>query len=190
MSSTSRFYDVNLIREESLITVYSGAGEYIGLLETSTSNGLMVLGQNVPVTFEAYIPVEQKNPNDPASSIAININIYGLLQAFEFVGDSLSDANLFLQRPLKYNSAFEYRNPHYFQIPDLEMANLQLCNDSTSDNSTDGRQRAYHIQDGLSDLLGAATDRLRVFKPCAVSDRLSTALLEYVLTMFSFTTSD
>lgn len=174
---------MNLIRDQSLITIYSEAGEYIGLLETGISTALMLLGQNTPVTFEAYIPDEQNKSDGPGSSIAININIYGLLQASEFVGDCLSDANLFLQRPLKYDSTFEYKNPHYFQIPQLELANLQLGNDSTS-NSSDGQQRAYHIQDGLSDLLGAATDCLRVFKPCAISDRLSTALLEYVLTIF------
>lgn len=174
MSSCS--YDVNLSQEEGLITVYSEAGEYIGRLETGISNGLVLLGQNFSVKFEAYIPAEQ------SKSIAININIYGLSQASDLLGDALSDANLFLQRPLKYDSAFEYRNPHYFQVPHLELANLRLDNDPAGKNSTDGQQRAYHIQDGLSDLLGAASNRSRVFKPCTISDRLSTALLEYGLT--------
>lgn len=170
---------MDLVREEGLIRVYSQAGDYIGLLGTRTSNGLGLLGQNDSVTFEAYITAEQNKPNDSDSSIAININIYGLTQAFNRVGDSLSDANLFLQRPLEYDSAFEYRNPHYFQIPEMALANLQLGNDPANDKSTDGQQRAYRVQDGLSDLLSAATDRLRVFNLCAISDRLSTALLEY-----------
>lgn len=174
---------MDLIREESLIRVYSQAGEYIGLLETSTSEVLGLLGQNDPVTFEAYIPAKQKDSRNSDSSVAININIYGLSQASNRVGDSLSDANLFLQRPLKYDSAFEYRNPHYFQIPQLALANLQLGNEPADIKSTDGQQKVYRVQDGLSDLLSAATDRLRVFNPCAISDRLSTTLLEYGLTL-------
>ena len=175
---------MNIIPEGSLITVYGETGEYLGLLQTSISNGLRLLGQkNFHITFEAYVPVRKNNPNGHDSSIVININMYGLSHDFDGVGDTLSQANLFLQRPLKYDSAFEYKNPHYFQIPDLELANLQLGNDLANDNSTNGQQKAYRVRDDLSDLLGAATDRLKVFKPCAISDRLSTALLEYVLTL-------
>ncbi|KAK3349252.1 SNF2 family N-terminal domain-containing protein [Lasiosphaeria hispida] len=57
-------------------------------------------------------------PNE--AIVQVNINIYGPLDQAEEMGNKLSDAKLWLQRPDYYKRQFEYSNPQCIHFPEVD----------------------------------------------------------------------
>lgn len=69
--------------------------------------------------------VNTKDVQDASlKKLNIQINIYGLLHDATKVGEILSDKNVFLQPPLKYDGAYEYQNPQCYVVPSGEQTEI------------------------------------------------------------------
>jgi SWI/SNF-related matrix-associated actin-dependent regulator of chromatin subfamily A3 len=157
-----------------LITVYSRSGAYCGLLCTHITRALTQIAQKCFLRFEAFVSSENK---EKANSISINI--YGLLEDSETIGDLLSDNEVFLQRPSKYDDSYEYRNPQYFTIPETERMGIETDTDLSHDSAAVLRHRwTNDVQDMLETLLPSTTSQTWP-QECVVSNRIKTPMLEH-----------
>ena len=155
--------------------MHNALGNYLGLLDPRTSKAISNLAEKYFVHVEAYTCLKEPDPN--IHQATISINIYGLSENIDEVGDILFESSIFLQRPLKRNSKVEYKNPQSFDIP--KVVPVRFC----SANHGTKCQRLYDMKDDLMDSLATATKGMR-FQDCPVSTRLKTQLLEY--TQFFF----
>lgn len=153
----SPYFNMTLRGKDCFLTQQPGVD--IGVLEVPVAEALYELSQHPSksVWFHAYIPAE-----DYASEQAIkpgakgrkpkefivSINLYGAPSAMDFVGNKLSDRQLYLQEPDHREPDTEYRNPHCFPIEDAGLGQGHLSEKPSPQN----------FQAGLDGVLEALRD--------------------------------
>lgn len=106
-------------------TIHLPSGEYIGLLDSRSSKGIIQLLTLPSIRFQAFLPQPQRTihkiDKSPSQSqptpTPLYINIYGPMHCGDSAGRILSDREIFLQHPKFNDKHLEYKNPHYFSGP-------------------------------------------------------------------------
>lgn len=104
-------------------------GNKFAVLNKKTCSDLQSVFDVRQVRFTAYVQSKEwsnalkswsKNKN--STTLAVEINIYGMRDVADEVGKVLSAAGTFLQQPRYGLDGISYYNPHYFRIPGFSAA--------------------------------------------------------------------
>lgn len=155
------------------------------------SGGLSTLCDIQSVEIRAFAITERinhvfqhaKRPGE--AKLQVDLNIYGLAEDAELVGQKLSGAKLYLQDPDQGLSNIEYNNPHVIHFPGIEEP---VVESATSDFLTgipktlgaDKKERKA-LAETINQIYQSLT-RSRHLERMHISPKIVTPLLLYVIT--------
>ena len=102
------------------MTILGPNSEEVGVMDKKTATVLIVLKKvsetirfNLCLGLEGDLMRHNSKEKWPNNTLPLEITIYGPVQNLKEVGDTLSDAGLFLQQPTFVDNNSIYRNPHF-----------------------------------------------------------------------------
>lgn len=104
-------------RADAITLCHPALGE-CGILDKKTANTLIeLIKDDLSLEFEALPDHDLLPPSSqrrmPIFTLPLQINVYGPFASSDRVASALSEAQVFLQEPIKVHPLSAYRNPHF-----------------------------------------------------------------------------
>ena len=159
------------------------------LLDSRTTEALQNLSHLPLVRFQAILergsldePGQQLMKKGEVIGITVSINIYGPRSIIKDVNRSLSKAYIYLQHPPHLDEHVDYKNPHYFELPNRYVEGRLVCHLPQASKVSRGSKEV-----DLAEVF-QSTDHCRHLQSVDVTSLIKTPLLRLASWIRSVTT--